>query len=125
MKKEISNREDVILLVNTFYQKVLTNNILAPIFQDIMKVDWSTHLPKMYDFWSSILLDTHSYNGNPMSVHLQMAGIVPLGEQEFSEWLSLFNQTLDDLFSGDKCNEAKLRAANIARLMQYKIARGF
>ena len=115
----------MILLVNTFYQKVLTNNILAPIFQDIMKVDWSTHLPKMYDFWSSILLDTHSYNGNPMSVHLKMAGIVPLGEQEFCEWLSLFNQTLDDLFSGDKCNEAKLRAANIARLMQYKIARGF
>jgi len=54
MKTDIENRNDLILLVDTFYKEVQQNNTIGPIFTETAKVDWSHHLPKMYDFWESI-----------------------------------------------------------------------
>ncbi|PZP52000.1 MAG: sec-independent protein translocase TatC [Pseudopedobacter saltans] len=124
MKSDIQTREDVELLVNSFYDKVKLNGTIGPIFNNVI-LDWDEHLPKMYSFWSSILLEEHSYSGNPMSIHIRMSKTVPLQEKEFSEWLRLFAQTINDLFVGEKAEEAKTRATNIARLMQYKIERGY
>ena len=119
--KQIENKEDVILLVNTFYEEVQQNDILSPIFNDIAKVNWDTHLPTMYNFWASILLNEHSYSGNPMVEHILLSKKTTMGEIQFNEWLTLFNKTLDELFYGEKAEVAKERAQNIARLMQYKI----
>lgn len=66
MKKDLYNREDVELLVDTFYDKVKANATIGYIFNDIAKVDWENHLPLMYSFWASILLGEHSFSGNPM-----------------------------------------------------------
>ena len=120
-KPEIATREDVELLVNTFYEKVKENKTLGYIFNEVAKIDWAHHLPKMYSFWSSILLGEHSYTGNPMINHIALSKITPMTSAEFSEWLVLFNHTVDEIFAGEKANEAKLRAANIARLMLHKI----
>lgn len=121
MKPDIKNRIDVELLVNTFYNKVKTSKILGYIFDDVAKINWETHLPKMYSFWSSILLDEHSFTGNPMQKHAELNKLTPLSQNEFDEWITLFNNTVDSLFSGEKADEAKTRAANIARLMLFKI----
>jgi len=121
MKRDIENREDIILLVNTFYDEVKINPILAPIFNDVAKLNWDEHLPKMYSFWSSILLGEHSFSGNPMQKHIALSKITAMTEFEFSHWLALFNQSVDRLFEGTKASEAKTRAANIARLMLHKI----
>ena len=48
MKKDIENREDIILLVNTFYNSVKENKTLGYIFNDVAKIEWESHLPKMY-----------------------------------------------------------------------------
>lgn len=125
MKKDIESRNDIVVLVNTFYEKVRTNMTIGPIFNEIIQVEWDKHLPKMYSFWSSLLLDEHSYAGNPMSIHLHIAEKADMSKEAFDEWLRLFGLTIDDLFVGEKAEEAKLRAANIARLMHYKIERGF
>lgn len=121
MKNDILSRSDIELLVNTFYDKVRTNKIIGPIFNDIAKVNWETHLPKMYSFWGSLLLGEHSFSGNPMQKHVALSKLTTMTEVEFSEWLSLFIQTTDELFEGEKAEEAKTRAANIARLMLHKI----
>lgn len=121
MKNDITNKNDIELLVNTFYDKVKTNLIIGHIFNDIAKVDWEHHLPKMYSFWASLLLGEHSFSGNPMQKHIELSKLTKMSEVEFSEWLLLFNQTTDELFEGEKANEAKTRAGNIARLMLYKI----
>lgn len=121
MKKDIENREDIELLVNSFYDKIRTNEILGPIFNDVAKINWDEHLPKMYSFWASLLLGEHSFSGNPMIKHVELSKLTAMTEVEFSEWLSLFYQTLDDLFAGSRADEAKTRAANIARLMLHKI----
>ena len=72
MKKDIDNRADIIALVDTFYQNVALNKQIGPIFTDIAKVDWSHHLPKMYDFWESILFGKAIYKGNPMLSHFAL-----------------------------------------------------
>lgn len=121
MKKDIETRADVELLVNSFYDLVKKNALLGYIFNDVAKIDWNTHLPKMYSFWASLLLGEHSFSGNPMQKHVALSKLTEMTDVEFSEWLQLFNKTIDTLFEGPKAEEAKVRAANIARLMLYKI----
>lgn len=121
MKKDIQNREDIILMVNTFYDKVRVNPVIGHIFNDIAKVDWEHHLPKMYSFWASLLLQEHSFTGNPMRKHVALSLVTPLNAESFTEWLTLFNQTVNELFEGSVAEEAKVRAKNIAELMLHKI----
>jgi hemoglobin len=121
MKKDIQSSEDIVLLVNTFYDSVKINPTLGFIFDDVAKVNWEMHLPKMYAFWGSILLEEHSYDGNPMIKHIQLGRQVSLAENEFTEWLALFWATVDHLFEGPVAEVAKVRSANIARLMLHKV----
>lgn len=121
MKKDITSREDIVLLVNTFYEAVRKNDVLNYIFNDVAAIDWEAHLPKMYSFWSSLLLAEHSYTGNPMVKHIELSKMTNMTEVEFDQWLLLFNTTVDELFVGETATQAKLRAGNIARLMLHKI----
>lgn len=121
MKKDIEDRGDIELLVNTFYDQARLNPVIGPVFNEIAKVDWESHLPRMYAFWASMLLGDHSYTGNPMHKHIELSKLTRLSEVEFSEWLSIFKSTTDQLFEGPKAEEAKTRAVNIARLMLHKI----
>lgn len=121
MKKDIKDRADVELLVNSFYDKAKVNPVIGYIFSEVAKVDWNAHLPRMYAFWASILLGEQSFTGNPMQTHIELSKLTALTETEFNEWMSLFTQTVNELFEGNKAEEAKFRADNIARLMLHKI----
>jgi hemoglobin len=121
LKKDIENKDDVKLLINTFYDSVNKNPKLSYIFNKVAKVNWETHMPRMYAFWESMLLGEQNYDGNPMEVHIALSKMTPLTEIEFDEWLSLFTNSIDDLFEGKTANEAKQRAGNIASLMLFKI----
>jgi hemoglobin len=75
----------------------------------------------MYKFWGSLLLGEHSYSGNPMQKHIEISQIVPLSHDAFERWLQLFTENIDAQFTGQKAEEAKLRASNIARLMSFRV----
>ncbi len=121
MKKDIEDRRDIELLINTFYEQVKADPSIGYIFNDIARVNWESHLPKMYAFWASLLLGDRSYNGNPMQKHIELSRLTDLTEFEFNIWLTIFKKTADRLFEGEKTEEAKQRAENIARLMLHKI----
>lgn len=121
MKKDIHNRKDIMLLVDTFYKNVALNKQIGPIFTDVAKVDWSHHLPKMYDFWESILFGKAIYKGNPMLTHFALNEQTPLQTEAFETWKNLFFQTVDDLFKGENANLIKQKAQSIADLMHFKI----
>lgn len=112
--RTIENRDDIKIFVNRFYEKVKTDPLLSPAFSH---VDWVTHLPKMYNFWSSLLLGDQSYNGTPLRHHLNF----PTGKEHFNKWLLLFNETINENFSGDKAKEVKDRALAIAGVFQFKM----
>jgi len=112
--KDILDRNDIIQMVNKFYDKVKVDELLGPVFSHL---DWPHHLPIMYDFWSSLLLGDQSYRGNPLQKHLPL----PITPEHFNRWLALFNQTIDENFEGEKAEEVKLRALSIATIFQSKM----
>lgn len=115
---DITNRNDIELLVDEFYNQVRTNEILASSFRD---VNWTTHLPIMYNFWSSAILGEQSYRGNPFQKHLPL----PIGKEHFAEWLRLFKKTVDDNFEGENADQIKSRAESIAGIFQHKMGLDF
>jgi hemoglobin len=122
MKKDIENRDDIVLLVNTFYEKVKADAAIKHFFSEVVKVDWETHLPIMYNFWENIVFHTGSYTGNPMEVHQQLHNKCPMHKLHFERWIALFNETVEELFEGGKAFQIKQRALSIATVMQLKIA---
>lgn len=121
MKNDINTRADIILLVDSFYKRVQLNDKIGPIFTEIAKVDWTHHLPKMYDFWESILFGKATYKGNPMLTHFAINDKAPLQTTEFDTWKNLFYQTVDDLFTGPNAETIKQKAQSIADLMHFKL----
>lgn len=118
---DITDSRDVACLVNLFYDRVRDDDILGPIFDDIVHVDWATHLPRMYDFWESVLFARATFKGAPLLVHRALDRHTPLTTAVFDRWIALFQSTVDDLFSGPMAEHAKNSAARIAVTMEHNI----
>ncbi len=112
--QDLNSRTEIESMVNRFYDKVKHDELLAPLFAH---VDWPHHLPVMYNFWASMLLGDRSYTGNPFEKHVTL----PLSSTHFSRWLELFNETVDENFSGANAQEVKARAQTIAAVFQYRL----
>jgi hemoglobin len=121
-KTDIASRADIERLVNEFYARVRGDELLGPIFNEVAQTDWARHLPKMYDFWEGVLFGVAGFRGDPLAVHRELAGRVPLGGREFGRWLDLFHERVDTLFSGPCAEGAKARALRIAAVMQHHIS---
>ena len=114
---DLRNEADIIRLVDAFYARVNADALLRPVFNDVAQVDWTAHLPKMYDFWSSVLLGTSRYKGRPFAKHFPL----PIQAAHFQQWLALFNASVDALFAGPKAAEAKSKAQNIGAMFEHRM----
>ena len=117
-KTDIKDREDVSLLVNTFYAKVRNDKVLGPIFNNIIN-DWDAHLELLTDFWETQLFLKRKYFGNPVTAHEEVdektnQSITP---EHFGFWLNLWFQTLDELFEGETAWIAKNRAQKMSTML--------
>ncbi len=121
MKKDIENIKDVQLLVDTFYGRVLKDDMLYPFFEYVHKHHWAAHLNVLYSFWENVLFYTGNYDRNPLKKHQTLHHFKPLNDENFERWLQLFTQTADELFEGEKAELAKQRALSIATIMRIKI----
>ncbi|MDF2832994.1 group III truncated hemoglobin [Chryseobacterium indoltheticum] len=119
--KKLESREDIELLVNSFYNKVVKDETIGFFFKDVIKVDWDKHLPKMYSFWESILFGQMSYKGNPMAVHFPINQMEAMEKKHFEKWLALWKQTIEENFTGQNAFMAITKSENIANLMAYKM----
>ncbi|MEX0685532.1 MAG: group III truncated hemoglobin [Balneolales bacterium] len=107
---DIKDDSDIKKLVYTFYGKVQEDERLGYIFNDFASVDWDKHLPNMIDFWSNLLFQTGRYNGRPFRKHLPL----PIKHSDFVLWFGLFENTVDELFEGEKADYTKEMAGKIA-----------
>lgn len=115
--KEIISLDDIKKLVDTFYDKVRRDELIGPIFNERIQDRWPQHLEKMYTFWQTVLLGEHTYFGSPFPPHANL----PVSHQHFEKWMELFTKTIDELFTGEKANDAKWRAGKMAELFESKI----
>lgn len=111
MRPALETRAQLETLVDRFYARVRQDPLIGPVFDEVAKVNWEEHLPKIVDFWEQLILDGRAYKGRPFPPH------VPLGIEgkHFERWLMLFFLTVDELFEGFKAEEIKTRAYNIGR----------
>ena len=114
--KEIEKREDIELLVDQFYGKVLEDERLKPFFTGL---NFEMHKPKMVDFWSFVLLGERGYKTDVTAKHMHM----PLKKEDFDQWIALFNETVDELFTGENAKLAKERAFLIRWTLESKIVK--
>ncbi len=121
MKKDIESVEDIRKLVEFFYDKVKQDALLAPFFVQKIKVNWKRHLSTMTAFWENAIFYNGAYAGNPIQTHRRLHQLYSITEAHFNQWLLLFNNTVDELFEGDKAEQIKHKAMNIATIMKIKI----
>jgi hemoglobin len=107
-------------VVDEFYNEVRRDEVLGPIFnRRIAPGDWPRHLEKMCDFWSSVLLRTGRYAGQPLRPHLEMDEIE---DGTFERWLGLFRKTVDGECGPDTAARFMEMAQRIARSFRLALA---
>ncbi len=123
-KKEIENREDVYLLVSTFYNKIKKDDFIGHFFlKAIPENDWENHIEKLTDFWETNLFFAKKYKGNPMQVHkkLDENNNATITQEHFGKWLELWVSTIHELFYGEKADKAINSARNISFMLFLRI----
>ena len=122
--KDIQNRNDIQLLVNTFYSKIRLDEVLGPIFNSTIPEDlWPAHLSKLADFWETNIFGIPKFNGNPVEAHRNLDKRMnhSISQEHFGQWLHIWFSTLDSLFEGENTLKAKYRARNMATGQYLKI----
>lgn len=122
--RDIQTEADITLLVATFYKAVGNDALLAPAFTEVVPVDWDTHLPRMVQFWATILFRTPGYRGDPHLKHALLHRQMPLTRDHFTHWVALFSTTVDQLFAGERAEFAKKSAAQMGRGLAHNILGG-
>ena len=105
-------------LVDAFYVKVRADPELAPIFARAIPGDWQPHLSKMYAFWSSVMLTTGRYKGNPVAKHLIIPDMKPA---LFERWLALFEATCREQFDNATSEAFRIKAERIAESLKLAL----
>lgn len=107
--------QDIDYLIPEFYRRVRADNILGPIFEGAIS-DWAEHLEKLQAFWSSVMLTSGRYKGQPMAAHLRH--IVHMTPENFGRWLSIWRSTTAELLNAENACAMQAKADRIAESLQ-------
>ena len=115
--KQIQDRSDINLLVNSFYSKIGVNELLGPIFnKHIFENEWIHHTEKLTDFWETNLFGKSVFKGNPTQKHIQVDYNLnhTINQDHFAAWLKIWFETIDELFVGEIAEKAKEASKRMA-----------
>jgi hemoglobin len=120
-RPDILGRPDIETLVDAFYIKVRADEPLGHVFDGVAKVNWETHLPKLYDFWDTVMFRAGTFRGNPIAAHMKLVDLADLSWPMFERWLELFRATVGELFAGENAGHIVRCAEDMARVIHSKI----
>ena len=107
--------EQIRPVIDAFYGRVRQDPRLGPIFNAHVK-DWEQHSERLADFWSSLMLGTGRYKGNPFGQHKPFAG--ELDHELFARWLELWQVSTDEMFPAEIAQEFQRKAARVAESLK-------
>lgn len=120
MNKETPITEaEIATLVDRFYAKVREDPEIGPLFNDKVQ-NWDAHLTLLKDFWSTVLLTSGRYKGNPLLAHFRL----PLEAGHFARWLTLFAETANEVMTTAHAALVVRKANLISVNMKRVIASG-
>ncbi len=106
-------------LVERFYAKVRLDPDLGPVFNGAIH-DWPEHLEKLKAFWSSVMLTTGRYKGQPMAAHMKHEP--SMKPELFRRWLGLWRETAAEVLSSEAAVAVAEKAERIAESLQLGIS---
>ena len=106
------------LLIGEFYARVRADDMIGPVFNNAV-VDWPGHLGKLQAFWSSVMLTSGRYKGQPLAAHIKHAG--QINRQSFDRWLMIWGATTADLMDELSAAALQEKAAKIAESLSLGI----
>ena len=118
MTYNLISEHDIAHLVPVFYARVRQDPLLGPIFDGAID-DWPQHLVKLQDFWSSVMLSSGRYKGQPMVAHVRHEK--SLTAEAFDRWLDLWRQTTADLLEPAAAAALQEKANRIAESLQLGV----
>ncbi|ONF97055.1 group III truncated hemoglobin [Sphingomonas jeddahensis] len=118
MKSNQITEADIIKLVPAFYARVRQDAVLGPIFDGAVE-DWPHHLEKLQAFWSSVMLTSGRYKGQPMVAHVRHER--HMTSENFGRWLDLWKQTSEEILSPELAASVQDKAARIAESLQLGV----
>ena len=120
-KRDIENRDDIVLLISTFYNKAIRDEVIGFFFTEVASIKLEEHLTTMYNFWENILFQTGNYQGGMMYKHILLNEKETMRSEHFLRWFTLFVETVDSNFAGPNADEAKRRASMVIQTMPLKL----
>lgn len=114
----IVTEEDIARLVPEFYARVRKDPLLGPIFNGAIE-DWPHHLVKLQDFWSSVMLTSGRYKGQPMAAHVRHEAAMT--REAFARWLALWREASEELLSPAAAAAFQDKAGRIAESLQLGV----
>lgn len=105
-------RDEISILVDTFYDRVWCHPKIGPIFSSRLDADRETHLARMKQFWASVLLRTGEYHGRPVPKH---KAITEAESVDFAHWLEIFRATAFELLEPETARRVTEKAEQIAQ----------
>lgn len=105
-------------LIDRFYARVRADKLLGPLFNDAVN-DWPHHLERLCDFWSSVMLTSGRYKGNPMAMHLKHARRIE--PAMFDRWLDLWREITGEMLAAPVAAAMQEKAERIAESLQLAL----
>ena len=118
---DIATRADCECLVREFYTRAFADPIIGFLFTDVARLDLEAHVPRITAFWETILLGARSYGGGAFRPHAALHAKVPLLRGHFDRWVTIWSETVDDLFAGERAELAKAHAARVAQAFHRRL----
>ncbi len=103
-------------LVDRFYRRVRADLVLGPVFETAVD-DWDDHIAQLVRFWSSVALGSRLFKGDPVGVHRRL----PITPDMFPRWLTLWGETVDDLFEPAAAAPLRSAAERIGRSLSLAV----
>lgn len=120
-RADLVDRADVEALLRRFYGRVLADELLADPFVGVRVIGLDAHIPRMCDFWETVLFRAGSYRGSALNAHRGVHRRTPLSADHFVRWLSIWHHTVDEMYRGHTAERAKIQAARIALAMHRRL----
>ena len=122
-KPDLDSPERIDRMVRLFYDRVLADPLLAPVFLEVARIDLDTHLPLIAAFWKKLLLNQPGYNRHMMARHRAVHHREPLTGAHHERWLVLFHANLDEHFDGPQTDRARLLSARVMDNLYRQLSR--
>ena len=110
-------KENLNRLVISFYTKVLKDELIGPIFVDVLGKElngekWKAHIELLSNFWAAIALGESEYKSSPFAPHVAFRERLSI--KAFEQWLKLFFETLNTIYEPQLAQQFLARSKNIA-----------